>query len=239
MRGSSLIGALALLVAAQAQAHGIYIAPRAGQPTVVLGHGGEDLGYAENKLERLQVFDAAGAEIAAPRHYQRRQASVEAPPAAASIAAAYVGGWHGKTRDGEWKAGTRGEHAQVERVGQYHKHALYIASGGAQLPALPRAPLAVLPLQNPLALRAGQMLPLRVLFEGRPLAGAKVVADFVNGSHTVAARTGRDGVARVRLRNQGLNVIAVTHEAAASDTRADFAEHLSTLSFVLPYQDRH
>jgi nickel transport protein len=222
-----------------ALAHGIYIAPRAGHPTVVLGHGAEDIGYAQVKLHGLRVAGGAGQPLAAPPAYARRQLSVELPEGAASITASYAGGWHGQTASGAWKPGRKGEHADVARVGEYHKHALFIASGSAQLPALYAAPLAVLPLQNPLVLQAGRTLAVRVLYRGQPLAGARVVGDSINASHTVSARTGRDGVARIPLRNQGLNVIAVTHAAPLDTADADFQEHVSTLSFVLPYADRH
>lgn len=231
--------AVLLVAAGAAQAHGIYIAQRAGQPTVVLGHGAEDLPYADSKLTRLQAHAADGSALDAPREHLRGQASLKLPAQAASVSATYFGGWHGKTGEGAWKAGARGAHADVKRVGEYHKHTLFVASGAAQLARLPAGELAILPLRNPLALGAGQSLPVKVLFRGRPLAGARVVGDYVNASHTVSARTGRDGVARVRLRNQALNVIAVTHEDAHASDKADFQEHLATLSFILPYQDRH
>lgn len=233
------ITASLLALVGAAQAHGIYIAQRAGQPTVVLGHGAEDLPYAPTKLTRLQVHGADGAPLAVPVEHLRGQASVTLPPEAASISATYFGGWHGKTAEGKWKPGARGEHADVARVGEYHKHTLFIAGGAAQLPGLPAGELAILPLQNPLVLRAGQSLAVKVMFRGKPLAGARVVGDYVNSSHTVSARTGRDGVARVRLRNQALNVIAVTHEDERPGEKTDFEEHLATLSFILPYHDRH
>lgn len=76
-------------------------------------------------------------------------------------------------------------------------------------------------------------------FDGKPRAAARVVGDYINASHKTSASTDRNGVARITLRNQGLNVLAVTFEEGRADAQAHFREHLATLSFVLPYHDRH
>lgn len=185
-----MVRILAMIVLAAgplcAAAHGIYIAPRAGSPTLVLGHGAEDLGYDADKVTELRAFDRAGHEVALSREHARRQFSFRLPAETAVVSATYYGGYHGKTADGDWKAGPRGAHAGVARVGEYFKSTLFVAQHAARWPD---AQLAIVPLQDVLGLRAGQQLTVRVSFAGRPLAGARVVGDYVNASHQVSAQT--------------------------------------------------
>lgn len=80
----------------------------------------------------------------------------------------------------------------------------------------------------------GDSLTLRTLFQGKPLAGAAVLADFVNDPDATPLRTDKDGTVTLKVRNQGLNVISVVHETPTdkpADT--DKVQHRSTLSFVL------
>ena len=60
-------------------------------------------------------------------------------------------------------------------------------------------------------LEIGKPFSVKVLFEGKPLAGANIVTDFVNDPDMPPLKTGADGVATFRMRNQGLNVIAATY----------------------------
>src|SRR5262249_6434338 len=55
--------------------------------------------------------------------------------------------------------------------------------------------------KNPYALKAEEELPVRLTYEGRPLAGALVVAmNRLNPSEKLSARSGADGRVRFRLR---------------------------------------
>ena len=82
----------------------------------------------------------------------------------------------------------------------------------------------------------GEPLTVQVLFEGKPLAGARVWRDMVtdpDGQPLVADAHGR--VTRA-VRNQGLNVVKAEHESASIDPgRTDRTHHFATLSFMLEH----
>jgi uncharacterized GH25 family protein len=239
----TILALAGLLACAQTHAHGIYFAQRAGATTLVLGHGGDDLGYDAAKVTEFVVIDAQGQAHEAATELLRRQLSLRRDVATAPAAAwaRYYGGFHGKDAQGKWHSGPRGQQGEAVQVGEYLKTALAVLRGDFDVRRLtpPSDGLAIVPLSQPLALHAGDRLRVRVMFNGKPLAGARVVEDFVNASHARGARTDSRGEASVRVRNQGLNTLAVTHTEQRKDSQADFREHLGTLSFRLDYADRH
>jgi nickel transport protein len=96
--------------------------------------------------------------------------------------------------------------------------------------------LQILPVEQTLPALLGQPLKLRVLFQGKPVAGARVLTDFVNDPDGKPIKTARDGTATIKVRNQGLNVVvAIVDGPADEPSKVDKIEHLATLSFVLPH----
>ena len=149
----------------------------------------------------------------------------------------------------------------TRRYAKYAKTIVEVGRGG------PRAfgtvagyPVEFVPLQDPAAARAGDTLAVRLLYAGRPLAGAHVRAGTaastsagatsarpaagatVNGGGTDAAGTShgedlvlttdRDGVARVPLVHAGLwNVRTIHIVPADQGPGADWDVHWATLVF--------
>jgi uncharacterized GH25 family protein len=89
--------------------------------------------------------------------------------------------------------------------------------------------------RNPYGLRADQDLPVRLTYEGRPLAGALVVAiNRVNPAEKLAARTDTDGRVRLRLRRHGMWLIKAVHMVPAPpDTHAEWASFWASLTFEM------
>ena len=90
--------------------------------------------------------------------------------------------------------------------------------------------------QNPYALRAGQDLPFRLIYENRPLAGALVVAmNRQNPSEKLSARTDRDGRVRLRLQRRGMWLVKTVHMVPApAGSSAEWASFWASLTFELP-----
>ena len=89
--------------------------------------------------------------------------------------------------------------------------------------------------RNPYGLRADQDLPVRLTYEGRPLAGALVVAiNRLNPAEKLAARTDTDGRVRLRLRRHGMWLIKAVHMVPAPpDTHAEWASFWASLTFEM------
>jgi uncharacterized GH25 family protein len=89
--------------------------------------------------------------------------------------------------------------------------------------------------KNPYALQAGQDLPVRLTYEGHPLAGALVVAmNRANPVAKLSARTDGDGRVLFRPPLDGIWLIKAVHMVPASkDANADWASFWASLTFEL------
>lgn len=235
-RSGSMLALLLCLATGAAQAHGLWVAQRAGQWAAVYGEGAEDDVYDPSAIGQVDAWDGAGRP--APWRSERRAGQwlflPEAP--AAQVALRLDAGEWSETADGRWLPGGRGAPiADVRQTWRLQRYASALLAPTAE-PLPPRGlPLEIVPLRAVHGLRRGDRLPVRVLLHGRPLAGAKVVADFVNDDQGEAQRTDADGVAVVTLGSNGLNVVQAGHaEACRGDCAVDRIAHSTTLSFTLP-----
>ncbi len=89
--------------------------------------------------------------------------------------------------------------------------------------------------RNPYALKAGEDLPLRLVYENRPLAGALVVAiNRLHPSEKVSGRTGKDGRVRLHLQPGGMWMVKAVHMIPAqSNAGADWMSYWASLTFEL------
>ena len=90
--------------------------------------------------------------------------------------------------------------------------------------------------KNPYALRPGEELPVRLLYRGKPLDGALLVAVPKGGADAkVSARSDRQGRAALRLDRPGLWLVKAVHMVPApADSGADWESLWASLTFELP-----
>ena len=94
-------------------------------------------------------------------------------------------------------------------------------------------PLELVAERNPYALRGGQDLPVLLLWQGRPLEGALVVAiNRAFPADKLAARSDRDGRVGLRLKPGGMWLIKAVHMVAApAGADADWQSYWASLTF--------
>jgi uncharacterized GH25 family protein len=87
--------------------------------------------------------------------------------------------------------------------------------------------------RNPYAIRAGEDLPVRLTYENRPLAGTLVIAmNRLNPSEKMAARTGKDGRVRFKLRPGGMWLVKAVHMLPApAGANAEWISYWASLTF--------
>ena len=89
--------------------------------------------------------------------------------------------------------------------------------------------------RNPYTMAVGQDLPVRLMYESRPLAGALVVAmNRSNPSDKLTARSDKDGRVRFRLPRTGVWLIKAVHMVEApAGANAEWASYWASLTFEL------
>jgi uncharacterized GH25 family protein len=96
--------------------------------------------------------------------------------------------------------------------------------------------LELIPEKDPYTLAPGAELPVRLLYQGKPLAGALVVALGLHSTDgKLAARSGPDGRVRLRLPDAGFWLIKAVHMVPAPpETGVDWESLWASLTFDLP-----
>jgi uncharacterized GH25 family protein len=96
--------------------------------------------------------------------------------------------------------------------------------------------LEIVPRQNPYELKAGDSLTVRVLFEGKPLAGARVFAHHRAGDKvtTQTTKTAKDGTATFKLDKAGAWLVRLVHmRPCTDDDEADWESFWAACTFGL------
>jgi nickel transport protein len=225
------------LFAQPSEAHGIWFAQRAGRLALVYGEGAEDLDAVKRlpKITSVAGQDGAGQPLEVRLEPQGPLAVVDLATRPAVITATMDNGLWTKDTQGKWHCKGKDEVPNAAHGGRYMKYATHLVSlpAGA-VPAQPNLALQIVPVGRSFPQHRNEKLTVQVLFEGRPLARAKVWTDMVGDPDARPRVADARGRLTLPVRNQGLNVVKVEHESAATDPgKADMTHHLATLSFAL------
>lgn len=219
-----------LSLPAAAIAHDSYIQLRFGSWTLVNAHGAEeDDSYSAEKVANVAAHGADGASVAIETVDKGDYTAFAPAEGTTAIAATYVSGFWTKDKDGKWHNMPKSEVANPDRSGEYQRHAVAVIGDGDVFTPF-GLPLEIVPSANPLHMEPGDMLTVTVLFNGEPLAGAKISDALPGGIKPVT--TGADGTARVEIMD-GHNTLVVGHKVDhPAPAKADSASHKAALSFV-------
>lgn len=224
---------LGLLFTHEVSAHGLWTEQRRGNIEVIYGHGAEDNAFKAQKISGAWAYDASGKMIPVTVERLPDHARLKPLKSPAVLAVALDNGMWSQTPDKKWINEGRSKVPGAIESTQTFKYSLAIYQPGAKLPQLDQIKLLILPEVDPLTVGPGKSLPVRVLLDGKPAAGVKLIGDYRNAPNTLSTETDKDGRAQVLVRNEGLNVIAAQVEIQLKDN-ADVATRglFSSLTFL-------
>ncbi len=234
MRHAFLVAA-ALILAAPASAHDLWLAPGQGGVHVHYGHPHEPDMPSIAKLMSLTAYDASGAtplvaKAATGTVWAARQGD-------ALVAASYDNGYWVRLDDGSYRNASKRAVPQASKSLWSMKFAKTVLGPSAPWDRVVGQLLEIVPMEDPSA--ASGTIRVQVLFEGRPLADASVVAtdgvNFKSEADQARAETGADGRALVPLRTAGPQVLSVSHRVRPSQTPelADADAYSATFAFTI------
>jgi nickel transport protein len=225
------------MTAIHLEAHGIWFAQRSGELAMIYGEGAEDddIVKRSSSVKSVAAYDDAGAVVATKLMPTDRLLLVDVQHKPAVITAVLDNGIWTVGADNVEVQKAKSEVPNAKESGHYFKYAVHLR-GDLKTPlgALPGQTLQLTPVDAVLPKRRGDPIKLRVLYQGKPVAGAAVLADFVNDPDGTPLRTDKTGIVTLKIRNQGLNVVSAVHDAPTDNPAAtDKVQHRATLSFVL------
>lgn len=230
MQGLLLVLAMAL-AAGNAGAHDLWLEREDGGLGLHYGHAYSDHGgatlleYPVEWVREALCFDAAGARVP----FQAEETSPyrmrgECAAAHVSISSGYwtktpYGTQNLPKNEARMPLESWLSHDSVKRIDHWTESLANPLAGGLELT----------PLEDPLSLRKGKKLRLRVTFDGAPVEDADVAYDG-----KPRGRPGPDGAINIRLRHGGFQVIQATLTRAIASEKADQVIHSTHLNFELP-----
>lgn len=239
MNKSIALLSAALLTSSLADAHGIWFAQRATRTALIYGVGADDLDSVKRLplVQSTSGYDSELNPIPTRLQVAGPLVLVDSQSKAAVVSAVLFNGIWSRKPDGEWVKKGRDEVPDATIAEKNFKYAVAIVGPLMKpLAPLPDQRLQIIPVAATLPSEMDRPLELRVLFDGKPLAGARVLRDFVTDPDQQPLLTGQDGTVTIRIRNQGLNVVAAIHDGPSDEpTKADKMEHFATLAFTLPH----
>ncbi|MBI9083676.1 MAG: DUF4198 domain-containing protein [Desulfobacterales bacterium] len=245
---SSLVLAI-LLCASSLQAHMLWLnasdyTPRLGETvSIEIGWGHafpREQFISEGRLEQVFALDATGQKTELRMIFPSFYQFTPKAEGAYRIVAVLKSGFLSITSDGHAR-GNRKDLSNVVTCFQYMMDAeawIRVGDKKSAFSGKEQAPLKLLAMNDPVSLKAGQSLPLKVMFQGKPLAGVKVTGTFAgrkagkDDHWAVEEETGPDGIANVKLDSPGQWLFRVAHKTPYPDkTEADDYSYRTSLTF--------
>lgn len=228
----------AALATVSADAHGIWFAQRAKQTALIYGIGADDLEMFKRLplVEKIEAYDSDYQPIKATLRVSGPIVLVDAEAQPTLLAAVMPYGVWSRVGSGEFEKKTLLEMPNATISTKNIKYAVSIQGPLSKpIPALPGQTLQVVPA-GPIPAMLGTPLKYVVLYNGKPVAGAKVINDMVNDPDAKETETAADGTVTLPVRNQGLNVIRAVYVGPSDQpTLYRQVEHTATLAFTLPH----
>ncbi|MGX9463062.1 DUF4198 domain-containing protein [Shewanella sp. A14] len=226
------------LLSLNANSHGIWFAERSSQLALVYGEGADDLDTVKRhqKIKNVTGFNPNWIPVNTQLVATGPLLTLTNQEEITAVAAMLDNGLWSKTPDGTWHA--KGRDAFPNALLSEHtiKYAVHLRGELREIPVLPQQKLQIHPVGKTFPQQKGSDVIFQVLLDGKPVAGARVIRDFVNDPDAEVLLSDIQGRVVINVRNQGLNVIAAIVDTPAKKIDViDKVEHLATLSFVLPH----
>ncbi|AFM23455.1 DUF4198 domain-containing protein [Desulfomonile tiedjei] len=236
-----LFTALCLLSAATlAVAHDAWIEKRDGELVVLYGHRERHDPYDPQKIKDPKAYDPKGVAVPVDIVKHKENATLALKGNAAIVSVFFDNGYWVKTTDttNVWKNLPKRE-AQKQftvldssKVQKYAKTILASCEASTKPIGLP---FEIVPEKDPLTVKPGDILPLKVLLDGKPLEG--VVIKTGDSSHSESKqeiKTDKDGKASVPISKPGPQSINVFQKLSLkNDPDADGLSNSASLTFEI------
>jgi uncharacterized GH25 family protein len=257
LKGSVLVISL-LLVASEVQGHNLWLGldhyfQRVGGTAKVFLYLAHSLPFADlGRPERMKEFfylDPAGArkdfelqepdpesffnEVGVPLTIEKEGtyvASVAMKPVFMSV-----------TPEGRKMQSKKGLSNAIScRYVEFFAKAIFHAGkpGGSAYKSVLGQTIEIVPQEDPGLMKAGDYLPVKVFFQGKPLVDEFVYATYVGFStredYAFTTRTDREGIAKIRMTNPGIWWVKVPYKRSHDDTsECDVDQYATILTFEI------
>ncbi len=194
-----------LLSVVVVSAHDAWIQKKDNDFYVIYGHGNKLEPYDFSKIKEIRAYDFSGNYRKIAQKNGILSQEIKDP---AMLTMFFDNGYWVQTTDG-WKNLTKREALQKnlqivvsERSLKFHKN--YIKWTDAFMNPIGMK-FEIIPLKNPLIMKSGDVLPIKVLLEGKPIENAAI---STGESHETVTKTDKNGFAEITIKEKGFRLIS-------------------------------
>jgi nickel transport protein len=224
--GAVVLAAALAAGAATASAHDYWIEKKGDGYAAVYGHRDQRLEYDPASLKKVTIYNAAGKQLDFKKEVQSKAIIIKPAGSACLILANLESGYWSKTIYGLKNLPKRKATRPIESYRAYHYSKSIVSGGEAALKPVEGLKLDIIPLKQPLDMKVGDSLQLKVLFDGKPYTGASL-----EGDHDKVGLTDKEGIIKVTLK-KGRQIYTVERrDPLKNDPDADFISTTTTLTF--------
>lgn len=208
-------------------AHDFWIEKKGKELWLVFGHGTKREDFDLSKVKQVKAFDSNGKEVTVSSEKKGPSLLLKTDQPPALVFAEIDNGYWAKTIYGWKNLPKRKASRVVESNRSLYYSKLLLSWSERATTSLSDSTLEIIPLENPFEMKSGTLLPIRVIFQGKPVPGVHIEG----GDHQKTAVTNQQGEAKVSL-TKGIQLISVTlKEPLKNDPDADYLTITSTLTF--------
>lgn len=221
------------MAVAPVDAHGVYFANRLDTSALVLGEGPLDNAYNPMCVQKIDAYDMNFQPMMVEQMNASNHITIMPTENLGVTATFFNYGYFAKTTDGKVIATSDYKNVEnLKSVTHAIKYNVHYWNENVTPGGIYNVPIQIVPTVNPLKLRRGDKLNLRIYKDGQPYANAPVIPDVI-GNLTGETHADQNGYITVEVANNGVNVIGVEVGFPTDDPLVT-DKYFSSLSFILP-----
>ena len=228
---------IAFLATHLVYAHSGWIDTRDGELAFIYGHGQKVDPYKPEYVKEAKAVDATGGGLAVEIVRHKDYASLVPKGNPSIITALFDNGYWVKTPDGWKNIGKReaqDKKLSIIRADLSRKYAKAILAPCEAFSKPLGLFFEIVPEKDPLALKSGENLPIKVLLDGKPAEGLAIVVGAEHVDSKDLPKTDIDGKVSITIGSSGLQLLTTEYKLPlTNDPEADFLYVTSSLTFTV------
>jgi nickel transport protein len=212
-------------------AHHLWIEKENSIFKILWGHPPDVSPYEPEKLKEAKALDTNGKEVSLTRKNDKDMVYFSSKGNVSIIAVSFEGGYLVTTPDGK-KRLTKKEAIKsglqvIDSIYSSHfAKGLFAYTNGITKPV--GLKFEIIPLKNPFILKTGEILPIKVYFDGAAVEG--VTIEINNNKEII--KTDKQGIANVKISEKGQQfIIAKYRTPIKGNPDADYLSYTTVLTF--------
>ncbi|MDO4795397.1 MAG: DUF4198 domain-containing protein [Brachymonas sp.] len=236
-----ILGSLGLCGLHQAaHAHDAWLAKVHGEYHVMWGHDSSRSDpYKPGDITEARAIKNG---VSTPLNIMRADKFVRMDAGDANVVSAtMLNGFRARTADGKYHGLSKDEAAKLGEVqsSAYRTRYMVVYANDREEPKPLGYELELIPQFNPSKAKKGGIVPVQVLYKGKPLANA-TISDNILSRHSHKIQTDAQGRANLSVANDGHNAWSVRHSVPYHDLqKADTYSYSSVVTFFAASQGGH